>query len=100
MGNNPPAHRRLVPRVPKKKDPSPEDLEVTSERVIHVDESSDELPRKLPRGSVDFHDESLPDESMEMTAVRATFAPPAAASEGHAASEGNLAGEEASAGAR
>src|SRR5262245_38373312 len=72
MGNTPPAHRRLVPRRPKKKDP--EDLEATSERVIHVDESSDalEVPRKLPNGSVDLPDA---DESMEMTSVRVNFVP-------------------------
>ena len=36
MGNPPRAHRRLVPRVPKKesKEPRLDDLEVTSERVI------------------------------------------------------------------
>jgi len=74
MSNPPRAHRRLVPRVPKKKDPA-EDLEVTAERVIVIEEPSEShelpvprelpLPRELPRGSVD-----MPDESMEMTAVR------------------------------
>jgi len=69
MGN-PPAHRRLVPRVPKKKEPA-EDLEVTSERVILIEQSDIDLPRNLPAGSVD-----LADESLEMTAVRANFIPP------------------------
>jgi len=52
MGN-PPAHRRLVPRVPKKE--APEDLEVTAQRVIQID-------------APDFADDSL-----EMTAVRTSF---------------------------
>ena len=73
MGN-PPAHRRLVPRVPKKEanKEAPEDLEVTAQRVIEIEVQSDvDLPRRMPMGSVDLGDESL-----EMTAVRATFAPP------------------------
>ncbi len=73
MGN-PPAHRRLVPRVPKKeaKRDVPEDLEVTSQRVIEIEMESDvDLPRNMPLGSVD-----LADESLEMTAVRANFLPP------------------------
>jgi hypothetical protein len=77
MGN-PPAHRRLVPRVPKK-EPAPEDLEVTSERVIVIEEQSDidlpkhitPPPRHLPIGS----STDLADESLEMTAVRDNFVP-------------------------
>lgn len=71
MGN-PPAHRRLVPRVPKKETPreAPEDLEVTAQRVIEIEIQSDvDLPRHMPVGSVDFADESL-----EMTAVRVNAA--------------------------
>jgi hypothetical protein len=77
MGNPPRAHRRLVPRVPKKesKEPRLDDLEVTSERVIVIEELSDpEIPPpQMPLGSVD-----LADESMEMTAVRGQFAVPEA----------------------
>lgn len=72
MGN-PPAHRRLIPRVPKKSvgperglgpeparglGPDDEDLEVTVQHVIEIEVGSDELL-----------------ESLEMTAVR-TYAPP------------------------
>ena len=72
MGN-PPAHRRLVPRVPKKEAKQAlEDLEVTSQQVIEMEMESDvDLPRNMPAGSVD-----LADESLEMTAVRANFLPP------------------------
>jgi hypothetical protein len=51
------------------------DLEVTSERVIHVDDSKEsmDLQRKMARGSVDFPDS---EESLEMTAVRTTFPVP------------------------
>ncbi len=72
MGN-PPAHRRLVPRVPKKEAKrDTDDLEVTAQRVIEIEMQSDvDLPRNMPHGSVD-----LADESLEMTAVRATFLPP------------------------
>lgn len=78
MGN-PPAHRRLVPRVPKKeaKRDAPEDLEVTSQRVIEIEIESDvDLPRNMPLGSVE-----LADESLEMTAVRAHFPLPPEADE-------------------
>lgn len=75
MGN-PPAHRRLVPRVPKKeakREAPPEDFEVTAQRVVEIDDdpSDVDLPRKMPFGSVD-----LPDESLEMTAVRQNYIPP------------------------
>ncbi len=75
MGN-PPAHRRLIPRVPKRGlGPEPqreEDLEVTAQRVIEIEVDSDvDLPRKLPVGSgID-----LADDSLEMTAVR-SYTPP------------------------
>ena len=70
MGTIPPAHRRLVPRVPKKVDP--EEHDVTAERVIVIEEPSEsrEIPRMMPQGSVD-----LADDSLEMTAVRANFIP-------------------------
>jgi len=66
MGNIPRAHRRLVPRVPKKE--PVEDLDVTAERVIVIEEPSEsmEIPRQMPRGSAG----EMPDESLEMTAVR------------------------------
>ncbi len=73
MGS-PPAHRRLIPRVPKgapKEAKRDEDLEVTVQRVIEIDVGSDvDLPRKMPVGSVE-----LADESLEMTAVR-SYTPP------------------------
>ena len=71
MGN-PPAHRRLIPRVPKKEPKQEEDLEVTAQRVIEIDVGSDvDLPRNLPVGS----NIDLADESLEMTAVRVSVAP-------------------------
>lgn len=77
MGTIPPkAHRRLVPRVPKKEPTA--DLDVTVQRTILVDDSSDDLPvapRELPTGSVDQRTDEMPDESMEMTAVRTNFIP-------------------------
>jgi hypothetical protein len=84
MGNPPRAHRRLVPRVPKGNTPSPEvrrdepdDLEVTAQRSVDVvDDHDDDFsdlgrPPVMPKGSIE-----LPDESLEMTAVRDNFVPP------------------------
>lgn len=80
MGN-PPAHRRLIPRVPKKgveskreedKAKHEDDFEVTAQRVIEIDVDSEvDLPRKLPLGS----NIDLADESLEMTVVRGSAAP-------------------------
>jgi hypothetical protein len=69
MGDPPRAHRRLVPRVTKKTNPPPiedQDLDVTAERVILVDDSQPAMD-KVARGSTDLE----PDESLEMTRVRA-----------------------------
>ena len=74
---NPPAHRRLVPRRPKQ---DPEDLEVTSKRVvINVDQTPD--PEVAETEPPDDDDDLTQDDSerpssdsLEMTAIRPKFA--------------------------